>query len=107
MRIAMGWLLPGGAYLSRKRYSQFVLSFGLVCVALVTGIGLGGLNNPPQSDFFGAAAAVAKWLIGGPYLIARIFSHPAIAMDAPAHDYGMALLMAAGLINLLALSDRD
>lgn len=107
MKIVLGWLLPGGAYLLRKRYEQFAFSFALVCAAFVAGIGLGGLNTPAQPEIFGAAAAVAKWLIGGPYLIARMLNNSPVPIDAPMHDYGLALLMAAGLINLLALSDTD
>ena len=106
MRTAFGWLLPGGVYLLKRRYEQFAPGFGLVLAAFAAGAALGGLNNPAQPGVFGAAATAAKWLAGGPYLLARIFHHAPLPIDAPVHEYGATLLIAAGLVNLLALSDR-
>src|ERR1700686_888183 len=80
MKIAFGWLVPGGAYLLKRRYEQFALRFTLVCAAFASGIALGGLNNPPQSGAFGVAAAAAKWLVGGPYLIASIFGQAKLSI---------------------------
>lgn len=107
MKFAFGWILPGGRYLLKRRYGQFALCFALVLAAFTAGVALGGLNNPPQPGVYGAFAALAQWLGGGPYLIARIFSHSALPINAPAHNYGLAFLTAAGTINLLALGDRD
>ena len=107
MNFVIGWILPGGAYLLKRSYYQFALCFALVAAAFTGGVALGGLSNPPQPGVFGAVAALTQWLAGGPYLVARIFSHPALAVDAPIHNYGLVLLMAAGTINLLAMADRD
>jgi hypothetical protein len=107
VKFAFGWILPGGVYLLKRRYDQFALCFALVAAGFAAGVALGGLNNPPQPGIFGAVAAVAQWFAGGPYLIARIFSHATLPIDAPIHNNGLALLMAAGAINLLAMADRD
>ncbi len=107
MSVAFGWLLPGGAYLLRKRYGRFALCFFLVSIAFAAGVALDGLSDPTQPGVYGAVSTIAKSLAGGPFLIARIFSHARLPIDAPPHDYGGALLIAAGMINLLALGDRD
>lgn len=107
MRIVAGWLVPGGGYLLRRRYDRFALCCFLVLSALCAGMAAGGLNNPQQSGILAAAETAAMWLAGGPYLIARIFSHATLPMDAPVHEYGIALLAAAGMINLLALADKE
>lgn len=107
MQIVVGWLVPGGGYLLTKRYRRFTLCFAMVCVVFAGGVALGGLHNPPQPGFFGVAAAAAQWLSGGPFLIARVFSHAPLPIDTPVHEYGAALLMTAGMINLLALADTD
>ena len=107
MNLVIGWILPGGGYLLRRRYYQFALCLALVAAAFTSGVALGGLNNPPQPGVFGAVAALTEWLAGGPYLVAKIFSHAALPIDAPFHNYGLVLLMSAGTINLLAMADRD
>lgn len=107
MSIALGWLLPGGQYLLKHRLGRFALCFALVSIAFAAGIALGGLTDPTQPGIYAAVSTIAKSLAGGPYLIARIFAQAKLPLDAPPHDYGAALLNAAGMINLLALGDRD
>lgn len=107
MKFVFGWIVPGGAYLLKRRYDQFALSFALVLMAFAGGVALDGLSNSSQPGVFGAVATVSQWLAGGPYLIAKIFSHPTLPIDAPIHNYGLALLMAGGTLNLLAMADRD
>ena len=107
MKFALGWLVPGGAYLLAKRYEKFALCFAIVCATLGGGIALGGFHNPAQSGFFGVATTAAQWLAGGPFLITRVFSHGPLPIDTPVHEYGATLLMAAGIVNLLALADSD
>lgn len=107
MSLAIGWLIPGGAYLVKKRYNQFALCFVLVLTAFIAGVALGGLSTPPQPGFFGVASRLAEWLAGAPCLIAEFFRDTALPANAPPHDAGLALLIAAGVINLLALGDRD
>jgi hypothetical protein len=108
-----GWLVPGGAYLLRRRYLQFA-GFALVVTAsFAAGILLGGGNRWPQSaelaglDTFTAlvfqASAFVKLLAGGPYLLTRLFDGPTF-LDGRLHEYGTTLLMMAGLFNVLAVA---
>lgn len=107
MSIVLGWLLPGGRYLLTNRLGRFALCFALVSIAFAAGVALGGLTDPTQPGIYGAVSTLTKSLAGGPWLIAKLFVHAKLPPDAPPHDYGAALLFAAGTINLLALGDRD
>ena len=112
---AFAWLLPGGAYLLKRRYTQFVLSLALVCCATAAGIALGGANLWPQAgeleglDTFTAglahAGALAKVLAGAPYLLARLGHYSQSFLSGQTHEFGTTLLVLAGLFNLLALAD--
>jgi hypothetical protein len=108
-----GWLVPGGAYLLRRRYLQFAGFALLVTASFGAGILLGGGSRWPQSaelaglDTLTAwvfqAGAFAKLLAGGPFLLARLFDGPAF-LDGRLHEYGTTLLMMSGLFNVLAVA---
>jgi hypothetical protein len=108
-----GWVVPGGAYLLRRRYLQFTGFALVVSAAFVAGMLLGGGVRWPQPadlaglDSFTAlgfrASALAKLLAGGPYLAARLFDGPAF-LEGRLHEFGTTLLMMAGLFNMLAIS---
>jgi len=113
--ILLGWLLPGGGYLLRKSYRRFVLFLLVVSSATIAGVLLGGSNLWPAADELqgldGLAAltarggAIAKLLAGGPYLLARLAGYSQTYLAGCLHEYGTALLAAAGLLNLLAIAD--
>jgi hypothetical protein len=108
-----GWVVPGGAYLLRRRYLQFAGFALVVSVAFAAGILLGGGVGWPRLaelaglDSFTAlgfrASAVAKLLVGGPYLAAHLFDGPAF-LEGRLHEFGTTLLMMAGLFNVLGIS---
>lgn len=108
-----GWLLPGGGYLLLRRYGRFALSFAMVSVAALAGVLLQGGNLWPASaelqGLDGVAilaargGALAKALAGGPYLLARAAGYAQPYLAGCLHEYGTALLAAAGLLNLMAI----
>jgi hypothetical protein len=110
---AFGWLVPGGAYLLLRRYTQFAAFAVLVTAAFAGGLLFQGSSGWPQPaelagvDGFTAfgfrAIAAAKALAGGPYLVARLFDTTTF-LDGRLHEYGTALLLLSGLANLLAVS---
>jgi hypothetical protein len=110
-----GWLVPGGAYLLGRRYLQFGVSLAVVCSATVAGVALHGANLWPQADELAGldgftagvaqAGALAKVLAGAPYLLARLCSYSQTFLGGQTHEYGTAMLVLAGLFNLLALVD--
>ncbi len=104
MRIVFGWAVPGGVSLLRRQYEKFLVRFLLVLTAFGAGLALDGMSQPVESGGFALFAGLAKMLAGAPYLLARIFFRTP-SMAAPVHEYGAVLLIAAGLINLLVLTE--
>jgi hypothetical protein len=110
---AFGWLVPGGSYLLMRRYTQFAIFAVLVPATFAAGILLQGSVQWPQPpelaglDGFTAlgfkATAFAKALAGALYFVARLFDGVGF-LGGRLHEYGTALLMMAGLFNLLAVS---
>jgi hypothetical protein len=110
---AFGWLVPGGAYLLRRRYLQFAGFALVVSASFAAGVLLGGGSRWPDAGELAGldgstalafrAGALAKLLAGGPYLVARIFGGPAF-LEGRLHEYGTTMLMMAGLFNVLAVS---
>jgi len=110
-----GWLVPGGAYLPSRRYLQFAVSLAVVSCATAAGMALHGANLWPQpgelqgldgfSIALAHAAALAKALAGGPYLLGRLCDYSETFLSGQTHEYGTTLLVLAGLFNLLALVD--
>ena len=110
---AFGWLVPGGAFLLKRRYLQFAGFAFVVSAAVIAGMILGGSCRWPQPaelaglDSFTArvfqAGALAKLLAGGPSLVARIFDGPTF-LEGRLHEYGTTLLIMAGIFNVLAVA---
>ena len=115
LRLALfGWLVPGGAYLLMRRYLQFAIFAGVVSATFAAGLLLHGASGWPEPaelaglDGFTAlvfkAGAFAKMLAGAPYLAVQIFNGSGTFLDGRLHEQGTALLMMAGLFNVLAVS---
>ncbi len=113
--IIAGWLVPGGGYLLTKRYTQFAVFLTLVCGVFAVGMSLHGGNAwPGAEDLQGLdglsariaqAGALAKCLVGAPYLIAAMLGDINTYTQGRIHEYGTTLLSMAGILNLLALMD--
>lgn len=113
-RALFGWLVPGGAYLLRRRYLPFALFAGAVWAAFAVGLALhGGLAWPQPADLMGLdsftalvyrAGAFGRMLAGGPYLLARFLGVAGTLLDSRLHEFGSTLLIMSGLINILAVS---
>jgi hypothetical protein len=110
---AFGWLVPGGAWLLKRRYLQFAAFAFVVTAPFAAGILLGGGTRLPQPaelaglDGFTAlgfrVGALSKLLAGGPWLLSSLFDGPTF-LDGRLHEYGTTLLTMAGIFNLLAVS---
>jgi hypothetical protein len=113
LQAVCGWLVPGGAWLLKRRYLQFAGFALVVSISFTAGILLGGGSRWPEPaelaglDTFTAltlqAAAFAKLLAGGPYLLSRLFGGPSF-LEGRMQEYGTSLLLMAGLFNALAVA---
>lgn len=111
----VGWLVPGGGYFLLKRQQQAVFFLVSVIAFFAAGLMLkGGLLWPEPQDLQGAdnvsvllmkGSALAKYFAGIPYWLARFGGYSQTFMDGFRYDMGTKLLVLAGLLNLLALSD--
>jgi len=109
-----GWLLPGGGYLVLRRYGRFAVSLALVAAASLAGLFLRGGNLWPETAelqgldgvavLLARAGAVAKAAAGGPYLLARAAGYAQGYLGGCVHEYGTAMLVLAGLLNLMAVA---
>jgi hypothetical protein len=112
--VVFGWLVPGGAYLLRRRYLQFGIFAAAVTVAVVLGFALQGASGWPRAeqlvglDGFTAmmfrAGSAAKWLAGAPFLAASLIGGAGDFVTSRLHEYGSTLLIIAGVMNVLAVS---
>lgn len=113
--VVFGWLVPGGAYLLRGRYAQFAMTLVLVLGCLAAGVALQGSNRWPAhselqgldgfADTVARVGAFTKILAGGPYIAFLLSGYSQSFTSGQVHEYGTTLLLAAGLINLMALAE--
>ena len=109
--VALGWLIPGAGHLLLGRRGRGTIIFFTVLLTFTAGLLLRGPLFQPggpgdvlsrliqYGGFLGDLAA------GLPYLLARWLGY--FPPDAAGHnpDYGSKLIVAAGLLNILAMVD--
>ena len=108
--LAMAWLIPGGGHFLLKRKSRAALLFGCVVISFVAGLMMRGyLFSPQTGDLFTVLIYVGGFIgnlaAGVPYLATKGLGYVQPDMAGHVHDYGTKLLVAAGLMNILAIVD--
>jgi len=101
-----GWLVPGLAHLLIGKWVRALIFAG--CVLLMFGLGIrmhGKLYNWQFEDPLDFLGFVANLGAGIPYWVAEHFDWGVGTMSWPSFDYGTKFLVAAGLLNLLAMVD--
>lgn len=108
--VILAWLVPGGGHFLLKRRERGV--FLMISVALMFLLGLmmrGALFTPERGDLLTTViyygGFVGDVLSGVPYFLAVAFGYNQPDMAGHVHDYGTKFLVAAGLLNLLAIVD--
>jgi hypothetical protein len=115
--IFVGWLIPGAGHFLLGRRGRAALIFASVVLAFTLGVLMRGpLFQPPFLQSNASAADVLSRLIqwggfigdlcaGLPYLLASWLGYapPDVAGHVP--DYGSKFIVAAGLLNILAIVD--
>ena len=108
--VALGWLIPGGGHLFLGRRGRGALLALSVVVMFVCGLMMRGAMFQPQTGdllttiiycggFLGNLASGILYLLS----VWLGYAQPDIAGHV--HDYGTKFLVAAGLLNVLAMVD--
>lgn len=100
------WLIPGGGHVLHGDLRRGVVLFVTLILMFALGIAFGGRLFPLQlSEWLVFLMAVAQWGIAAPRLIAGLAGVGEGDVVAITYEYGNTFLMAAGLLNVLAVLD--
>jgi hypothetical protein len=108
--VLLGWIIPGGGhFLLKRRYRGLILG-GAVTVCFLAGLLMHGYLFQPQSGDLMTTLIYTGGFIGNlaagvPYLLAKVFGYERPDVAGHAIDYGTKFLVAAGLMNILAVVD--
>lgn len=108
--LVLAWLIPGGGHFLLKRPGRGALL--LACVASMFLLGLmmrGALFSPQTGDILTTViyvgGFVANIMSGIFYLLTNWLGYNQPDVAGHVHDYGTKFLVAAGLLNILAMVD--
>jgi hypothetical protein len=108
--VALAWLVPGGGHFLLKRPGRGFILLGCVVLMFLLGIMMRGAMFQPQTGDL--LTTVIYWggfigdlCAGVLYLISVWLGYNQPDVAGHVHDYGTKFLVAAGLLNLLAIVD--
>ncbi|HLH41192.1 MAG TPA: DUF6677 family protein [Bryobacteraceae bacterium] len=108
--VALGWFIPGGGHFLLKRPGRGAIL--AACVALMFLLGLmmrGAMFQWQTGDLLTTViycgGFIGDLMSGVLFLLARAFGYEQPDMAGHVHDYGTKFLVAAGLLNILAMVD--
>ncbi len=100
------WLIPGGGHVLHGDLRRGAILFVTIIFMFVLGIAFGGRLFPFQlSEWLVFLMALAQWGVAAPRLIAGLAGVGEGDVVAVTYEYGNTFLMAAGLLNVLAVLD--
>lgn len=108
--VGLGWLIPGGGHFLLKRHGRGGLILLSVVVMFLLGLMMrGAMFHPQTGDLLttiiycgGFVGDLASGLL---YLFANWLGYAQPDVAGHVHDYGTKFLVAAGLLNILAMVD--
>jgi hypothetical protein len=109
--VLIGWLIPGAGHLLLGKRGRGVIIFGAVLASFVIGVMMRGPLFQPSgandvlSRFIQVGGFVADLAAGVPYLLASWFGYAPPDVATHTADYGSKFIVAAGLLNILAMVD--
>ncbi len=108
--VALAWLIPGGGHFLLKRTSRGVILAVSVIVIFLLGLMMRGALFQPQGGdlltmviYYGGF--IGDVLAGVLYFLTVWLGYSQPDQAGHVHDYGTKFLVAAGLLNLLAMVD--
>lgn len=108
--VLLAWLVPGGGHFLLKRPARGAILGGSVVIVFLLGLMMRGtLFQPEGGDlltmviYYGGF--IGDVLAGILYILTVWLGYSQPDMPGHVHDYGTKFLVAAGLLNLLAIVD--
>jgi hypothetical protein len=108
--VALGWLVPGGGHFLLGRPVRGAILFGSVMLMFLLGLLMrGSMFSPQTGDLLTTVIYVGGFIgdlaSGLPYLLTNLLGYNQPDVAGHVHDYGTKFLVAAGLLNILAIVD--
>jgi hypothetical protein len=108
--VALAWIIPGGGHFLLKRPGRAALLAASVALMFLLGLMMrGALFQPQTGDLLTTVIYVGGFIgnlmSGIFYFLARWFGYDQPDVAGHVHDYGTKFLVAAGLLNVLAMVD--
>lgn len=108
--VALAWLIPGGGHFLLKRAGRGAILAGCVALMFVLGLMMRGAMFQWQTGdvlttVIYCGGFLADLMSGVLFLLARAFGYDQVDVAGHVHDYGSKFLVAAGLLNILAMVD--
>jgi hypothetical protein len=108
--LALAWLIPGGGHFLLKRPGRGGLIAACVTAMFLLGLMMRGALFQPQSGDILTIVIYCGGFLGNVmagilYLIAVWMGYSQPDLAGHVHDYGTKFLVAAGLLNILAMVD--
>jgi hypothetical protein len=108
--VALAWLVPGGGHFLLKRYGRGGLLLLSVASMFLLGLMMRGpMFNPQGGDLLTViiyyGGFLADFASGLLYLLSVWLGYNQPDVAGHVHDYGAKFLVAAGLLNILAMVD--
>jgi len=108
--VVLGWLIPGGGHFLLKRTGRAALLLLAVTGMFASGLMMrGSFFEPRTGDLLTTLINVGGFVgdvaAGTLYLLATWLGYDQADMAGHVHDYGTKFLVAAGLLNILAMVD--
>ncbi len=108
--VALAWLIPGGGHFLLKRPGRGALLGASVAAMFLLGLMMrGALFSPQTGDILTTVIYVGGFIgnlmSGILYFLAEWLGYNQPDVAGHVHDYGTKFLVAAGLLNILAMVD--
>ncbi len=108
--LLLAWLIPGGGHFLLKRPGRGALLAASVAGMFLLGLMMRGALFAPQTGdilttVIYVGGFIANIMSGVLYLLTNWLGYNQVDMAGHVHDYGTKFLVAAGLLNILAMVD--
>ena len=108
--VAVAWLVPGGGHSLQKHHLRGAILAAVIVVTFLCGLLMrGSMFTPQTGDLLTTIIHVGGFLgdlaSGILYLFTVWFGYAQADVAGHVHDYGTKFLVAAGLMNVLAMVD--